>query len=70
LDDYVKLELDASRNGWVCSGCGLFTDCVGRPHFGQEVWFVKCKTISWIENKPEYVYCPRCGKLIGGDSHD
>ena len=67
MDDYVVLELNASKQGWICSGCGLFTDSVGRPQFGHESWTISCKTISWIENKPQYRYCPGCGKPLRRD---
>ena len=69
LDDYVKLELNASEKGWNCSGCGLFTDCVGRPCFGDEAWMVITNSKTWLENKPKYKFCPGCGKPIKGDNH-
>lgn len=67
MDDYVKLELDAGKKGWKCTGCGLFTDCVGRPIFGKVAWEIFPKTNTWIENKPHYKFCPGCGKPLGGD---
>jgi hypothetical protein len=60
--DYVELELNASEHGWTCSGCGLFIDAMGRPVFGHELWKITSTGKSWIENKPEFVYCPKCGK--------
>jgi len=62
--EYVELELDASRKGWRCSGCGLQIDCIGRPIFGDAPWSIKPKTNTWIENKPKFVYCPKCGEKV------
>lgn len=62
--DYAKLELDASRKGWVCSECGLFSDCLGRPIFNNTLWFIETKSMNWLENKPSYSFCPKCGKPI------
>ena len=60
----VKLELNASKHGWNCSGCGLFTDAIGRPIFGKEIWTISSNGIAWIENKPKYEFCPKCGKPV------
>ena len=65
--DYVKLELNASEHGWNCSGCGLFTNCIGKPIFKTEEWAIEFKTLSWLKNKPAYSFCPRCGKKIKKD---
>lgn len=67
MEDYAKLELNASKKGWNCSECGLFTDCVGRPLFGNEAWIFETKSNNWLENKPNYKYCPGCGRPLGGD---
>lgn len=64
--EYAKLELDASAKGWRCSECGLLIDSIGRPIFGNELWTIETKSIHWIENKPEFSYCPKCGKPISG----
>ena len=68
--EYAKLELDASKKGWRCSKCGLPVDCIGRPIFGDEVWIIQTKSINWIENKPEFRYCPGCGSPFEGASTD
>jgi len=60
----VNLELDATNKGWRCSGCGLLIDCIGRPLFGSENITVRSKSIHWIENKPQYKFCPKCGKPV------
>lgn len=62
----AKLELDAARKGWVCSQCKLFTDALGRPIFGGEMWTIKTNSIHYLENKPEYKFCPGCGEPIEG----
>ena len=67
--DKVEYELNASRKGWNCSGCGLFVDCVGRPIFGNEIWVITSKGVAWIENKPKFKFCPQCGKPVRSDSH-
>ena len=64
LDDYVKFELDAGEKGWRCSGCGLRVDSIGRPIFGQEAWEIISKNTTWIENKPCFIFCPKCGKKV------
>lgn len=63
-EDYVTLELDASRHGWCCSGCKLFSDSLGRPVFGTEIWSITSKGTAWLENKPNYIFCPKCGKKV------
>ena len=60
----VRLELNASKHGWNCTGCGLFTDAIGRPIFGEEIWTIYSKGTAWIENKPKYKFCPLCGKEV------
>ena len=60
----VKLELNASRHGWNCTGCGLFSDALGRPIFGEEIWVITSKGVAWLENKPKYIFCPKCGKKV------
>ena len=67
--EYTKLELDASKKGWRCAECGLLIDAIGRPIFGNETWTFETKSISWIENKPEWNYCPKCGKPIKEGDH-
>lgn len=62
--EYARLELDATIKGWRCSECGLIVDCIGRPIFGNEAWIIQTKSINWIENKPKFLYCPKCGKPI------
>lgn len=62
--DTVQLELNASKHGWNCSGCGLFVDSLGRPIFGDETWIISSKGVAWIENKPPFKYCPNCGKPV------
>ena len=69
MDEYVTFELNASEHGWNCSGCGLRIDALGRPIFGNEVWTITSKGTAWIENKPMFLYCPRCGKPVKGDKH-
>lgn len=64
LNDYVKFELDASEKGWRCSGCGLRVDAIGRPIFGHEIWVITSRGTAWIENKPEFNFCPKCGKKV------
>lgn len=59
--EYAELELDATIKGWRCSNCSLLVDCIGRPIFGNEVWFIQTKSINWIENKPRFLFCPKCG---------
>lgn len=60
----VKLELNASKRGWNCSGCGLFFDSIGRPIFGEEVFTVVHKGTAWLENRPHILYCPKCGRKV------
>ena len=68
--DYAKLELNASKHGWNCSECGLFIDVIGRPIFGKEIWQITSTGTAWIENRPDFCYCPKCGKPIeSGESH-
>jgi len=67
LEEKVNFELDAGNNGWRCSGCGLLIDAIGRPLLGNETWVIQSKGIAWIENKPEWNYCPKCGKAV--DKH-
>lgn len=67
--DSVKLELNASRHGWNCSGCGLFSDVLGRPIFGKEIWHITSDGVAWLENKPKYKFCPQCGKPVEGESY-
>lgn len=68
--DYVELELNASKKGWNCSGCGLFTDAIGRPIFGKEIWVISSNGTAWLENKPKYKFCPGCGAPVKGDYRD
>ena len=70
MEEYVSLELNASEKGWNCSFCGLFTDCAGRPIFGNEAWVIVANTSHWIENKPEYKFCPGCGKPVRGGKNE
>ena len=67
--DYVEFELNASKHGWNCSGCGLFIDCIGRPIFGKEIWAITSNGATWIENKPRFNYCPKCGMPVKGDQY-
>ena len=60
----VELELNASKHGWNCSGCGLLFDSIGRPLFGGEIWVIHSNGVAWIENKPKIKYCPNCGKPV------
>ena len=70
MAEYAKLELDASNHGWKCSECGLSVDSIGRPLFGSEVWVIYSKGTAWIENRPKFNYCPKCGKPFeGGETH-
>jgi len=62
--DYVEFELNASKHGWNCSGCGLFVDSIGRPNFGEEVWVIYSKGTAWLENRPMFKFCPGCGKKV------
>ncbi len=62
--DTVELELDAGNQGWKCSGCGLMIDCIGRPIVGNPTWVVSTTSASWIENKPQWNFCPSCGKKV------
>ena len=64
MDDCVRLELDAANKGWRCSGCGLFSDFLGRPLFGGENLVIKTKSIGWLQNRPKYKFCPGCGKPL------
>ena len=64
MDDYVSFELDAGEKGWRCSGCGLRVDVIGRPIFGTEIWVITSNGIAWIENRPKYNFCPKCGKKV------
>lgn len=64
MEDYVRLELDAAQKGWRCSGCGLLSDVLGRPIFGGEAWTIQTKSINWLENRPKYKFCPKCGKPV------
>lgn len=64
LEDKVKLELDIGHNGWKCSGCGLRIDAIGRPIFNKEIWKISCTSTTWIENKPMFKFCPKCGKEV------
>ena len=68
--DSAKLELNASKHGWNCSECGLFSDALGRPMFGKEIWIITSTGTAWLENKPKYKFCPQCGKPIRSDDYD
>lgn len=69
--DYVKLELDASQKGWRCSGCGIQIDSIGRPVMGELPWLVITRRNNWIDSKPNWKFCPSCGKPIeGGETHE
>lgn len=65
----TKFELDASERGWRCSSCGLLIDAIGRAIFGNEPWTVTARSTSWIENKPDYNFCPKCGRKVERDCH-
>lgn len=67
--EYAVLELDTSSKGWRCSECGLFSDALGRPIFGSERWSFKTTSLYWLENKPNYRFCPGCGKPIRRDKN-
>ena len=67
--EFTKFELDASIKGWRCAECGLIVDCLGRPIFGNEMFTVQTRSINWIENKPEFNYCPKCGRPIKDGDH-
>jgi len=67
--EYVELELNASKKGWNCTGCGLFSDAIGRPIFGKEIWVISSNGTAWLENKPKYVFCPQCGKPVRRDNY-
>lgn len=67
--DYIEFELNASEKGWNCSGCGLFVDPLGRPIFGNEVWVISSKGTAWLENKPQFLFCPKCGKPVRRDQY-
>ena len=60
--EYTKFELNASEKGWRCKECGLLIDCIGRPLFGNEPWIIQTSSINWIENRPEWNFCPKCGR--------
>ena len=60
----VQFELDGTNKGWRCSGCGLLVDSIGRPLFGNETWIIKTKSINWVENEPQFKFCPSCGKRV------
>lgn len=68
--NYAKLELDASVKGWRCSQCGLLFDCIGRPIFGTESFFIQIKTNNWLENRPKIRFCPGCGAPVKEGYHD
>lgn len=69
MDNNVEFELNASEKGWTCTGCGLLIDCIGRPVFGAEMWTVQTRSNNWIENRPEFNFCPKCGKKVR-DRHE
>ena len=66
--EYTKFELDASKKGWRCSECGLFVDAIGRAVFGQQPFEIKMHTNSWLENRPEFLFCPNCGRPVRSGS--
>ena len=68
--EYAELELNASKHGWNCSNCKLFIDAIGRPIFGNEVWVITSKGTAWVENKPKFKFCPKCGLPIRSGNHD